>query len=252
MGRIRLYVKTVRITLWCLLLYPYWLFERWRLRRDPTAVRARRRHLFRIWARGIARIIGLEIQHEGPLPEAPAYVVTNHLSYVDVFVYASLLGPVFVARGDVQHWPVIGKMMQNVQMLFIDRDRARDTVRVNEAIATILEERDIVLVFAESRITRGLDVAPFKSALLQPAVAAQQPVHHATITYRTRPGARPPAETIAWWRPESWPTHASRVLRNRGAIAHVQFGAEPMFDADRKVLGEQLWRASRAAYVPLE
>jgi len=224
----------------------------------PTALfseradRRLRRILLRAWAGSFARIAGIRVFTEGPMPTAPFFLVANHLSYLDMLVLTSLTGCIYVARGDVEHWPVVGFISKALYVIFIDRESRRDTVRVNRLISHAIEMGDAVGVFAESRISPGKDVEPFKSALIEPAVAAKLPVHYATLGYETLPGCPPASEVVSWWRPESFPYHLQRLLRQRGVIARVRFGDEPLYGDDRKELAPRLHAAVRANFKPVE
>ncbi len=60
--------------------------------------------------------------------------------------------------------------------------------RVNEELKHALKMGDGVAVFAESRISCGKDVQPFRSALLSAPVECNMPVHYASITYENIDG----------------------------------------------------------------
>jgi len=248
----RLWTRLFLGTMWTLLV---WLLRVmvWPLTWYSEALDRRLRHrIVRRWARGFAPLIGMKVEVTGPPPDPPYYIVANHLSYVDIWVLQYAVGCAFVARGDVQHWPVIGVIAKSVHVLFIDRERREDTVRINALIDHMLNMGDGLAVFAESRISRGLDVEPFKSALIEPAVRNEMPIHYATITYRTHPGCPPASKVVSWWRPEPFFHHLFRLLRCRGFTAHIHFGEEPLFNEDRKQLAQELHKAVRASYTPLE
>ena len=219
---------------------------------SERADRRLRRVLLRTWNRCFARIAGIHVVTEGPVPKPPFFLVANHLSYLDMLVLTHLTGCIYVARGDVEHWPVIGFLSKAMYVIFIDRQSRRDTVRVNRLISHAIEMGDAVAVFAESRISPGRDVEPFKSALIEPAVAGKLPVHYSTMGYETLPGCPPASEIVGWWRPESFPYHLQRLLRHRGVIARVRFGDEPLRGDDRKELAPRLHAAVRANFKPLQ
>ena len=210
-----------------------------------------RRGLIKLYNRGFARVVGMRVIRHGTPPKAPFYLVANHLSYMDMLVVAHQTGAVFVSRGDVADWPVIGAISKSLYVLFIDRTDKRDTVRVNRQIEDTLHKGDGIVVFAESRISCGRDVEPFKSALIQPAVANHIPVHYATLSYQTPDHCPPANEIVGWWRPESFGKHLIRLLGYSGVTATVHFGAEPIFEHDRKELARKLHQAVRKNFVPL-
>lgn len=221
-------------------------------RRTELRRRRQRRRLLSAWSRGILRGFGIRVESHGAPPAPPFYLVANHISYMDVAAVLSCAPCVFVARGDVESWPVLGPIIKSLHMLFINRANRRDTVRVNNLIRHALEMGDSVAVFAESRISRGIDVEPFKSALIQPALTCGCPVHYATITYRSHPGAMPAWDAICWWKPVPMFVHLRHMLACRGVTCVIRWGEAPVDGEDRKTVAERLHRAVRAQFVPVE
>lgn len=210
-----------------------------------------RRWLLQTWARLFAVVAGVKVVVQGTPPTPPFFIVANHVSYMDMLIVNHQTGSIFVSREDVQYWPIIGFMSKSVYVIFIDRQDKRDTVRVNKLIEHTLKMGDGVAVFAESRISCGLDVEPFKSALIEPAIANHIPVHYATVTYETPEGSPPASKIIGWWRPEPFFAHLLRLLRCPGFTATIRFGEAPISGTDRKELAERLHAAVRGQFVPL-
>lgn len=210
-----------------------------------------RRGLTRLWSGPFFWIIGMRVRVEGPRPKPPFFLVTNHLSYVDTWLLNGLLGCTFVAKADISGWPVLGFMSKSLHALFIDRTDRRDTLRINRLIHHAMAQGDAVVVFAESRISRGLDVEPFKSALIEPAVANGIPVHFAAIHYETLPGAPPASAVVGWWRPEPLMLHFRRLLRQPGFTATLRFCDAPLRGDDRKVLAASLHKGVRELFRPM-
>lgn len=211
-----------------------------------------RRGIVRFWGWGFAPILGMRIDLRGMPPEPPFYIVANHLSYVDIWLLSTVTGCGFVARGDVEHWPIIGLISRSIYVLFIDRESRKDAVRVNQLIEHALKQGDGIAVFAESRISRGIDVEPFKSALIEPAISNGIPIHYVTISYATHEGCPPASEVIGWWRPEPFFYHLRRLLRIKGFTATIHFGEGPLTGSDRKLLAATLHAAVRQNFIPLD
>ena len=68
------------------------------------------------------RRIGVELITEGD-PPLEGLVVSNHLSYLDVLVYSSLLPCLFVSKQEVSGWPVFGRFATMAGTLYVDRER---------------------------------------------------------------------------------------------------------------------------------
>jgi len=195
---------------------------------------------------------GIQVQIEGKIPTLPCFIVANHISYIDTLLLHYATGCIFVARGDVEHWPVIGFVSKMLYIIFIDRSNRLDTKRVNEEIKHALKMGDGVAVFAESRISCGKDVQPFRSALLSAPVECNMPVHYASITYENIDGTPPVSYFVSWWRPEPFPYHIFRLLGYRGFKARVIFGEQPIYGTDRKELANQLWEEVRKRFIPIK
>ncbi len=251
-GRIRIGARIVALTLLTLGMYGIRLIT-WPLTFAFRHVDRRWRCcLFRQWARGVAAIFGMRVRVEGAPPEPPYFMVTNHLTYMDSIVLASQLGCVFLVRGDVANWPVVGFFAKQVNMIFVDRSKRSDTVRVNDLIASTLAEGEGIVMFPESTTSRGLAVQPFKTALFQPAAESSLPVHYATLHYEAFPGSPPASEWITWWTPVTFGEHLFGVMRRNGFDARVTFGKDPITCPERKQLAEQVQAAVQAQFTPIE
>lgn len=211
-----------------------------------------KRVLLHFWARIFVKVAGIRILIEGTPPSGPCFIVANHITYVDTLVLHYATRCIFVSRGDVQHWPIIGFIAKLIHIIFIDRANRLDTKRVNEEIKHAITMGDGVAVFAESRISCGKDVQPFRSALLSSAIELNLPVHYATITYERIEGTPPVSYFVAWWRPEPFFYHLFRLLSYKGFKARVIFGNEPIFCTDRKELAQRLWEEVRKNFVPIQ
>lgn len=214
--------------------------------------RRMRQSILRLWGRGIARIAGMRIEVVGTPPAPPFLLVSNHLSYADIVVYAQCLGCLFVSMAEVSSWPLIGWISKGMNTLFIDRKRMRDARRVAELIQASLHEGNGMLVFPESVTSPGETVLPFKPALLEPAVAIGLGVHYATLRY-ANPGAVPPASIAVCWTDNTpFGVHVLRLLRVPRFEARVIFGSEPIAADDRKELAARLRDAVAAQLDPVE
>ena len=253
LANIRLAWRAVFLMLWtcgmfCLLVCLRFLG---RLRSTRAELRLRGA-VIRAWARVALRACGFRLHVEGTPPPHPCFTVSNHLSSIDSVVFCGIIGGTFVARHDMEQWPLIGPLTRNIGIIFVNRLRRTDVSTINARIAEALEKGYAVHMYAESRIGDGKTVLPFKPALLEPAVQTQTQVHYAVIGYRTLPGDPPPIEAIHWGPSKSFSQHLLDILRLRGAEVTVTFGDTSISGTDRKELAQALWEQVQAGFVPLE
>ncbi|MBX7255812.1 MAG: 1-acyl-sn-glycerol-3-phosphate acyltransferase [Candidatus Hydrogenedentes bacterium] len=212
--------------------------------------RTTRRLLYR-WAGGVARIVNMKLEVRGTPPSPPFYLVTNHLSYIDVLLLARTAGCVYVSRADVEQWPVVGFIARMMNTCFIDRARVRDTKRVNDLIAGLLDKGYGVHMFAESKIAQDAQIHPFKPPLLEPAVQKGCAVHYAAISYSTPVGSPRAADVIIWKDGVSFMGNMINVLGLPGFSAVISFGDKPIQGDDRKELADKLYRAVLERFTPV-
>jgi len=206
---------------------------------------------FRTWAKVASALLGMQIEANGTPPQSPFFLVSNHLSYMDVVAFASRLDCVFVAKSEVANWPVLGMLCRSMGTIFVDRSSRLDVLRVNRLIKTALESGKSILLFPEGTSTPGSDVLPFHSALLEAPVQQVFPVSFATVSYRTPIGQPQAHLSVCWWGEMSFLPHFYRLLQLRSVDATLVFGSYSIRADDRKVLARNLWQAVKAELIPV-
>jgi 1-acyl-sn-glycerol-3-phosphate acyltransferase len=187
----------------------------------------------------------------GDPPRPPFFLVTNHLSYVDIIAYAACLGCVFISRGDVADWPGIGSLARGVGTIFINREKLQDIPRVIGEINQALNEGLGVVLFPEGGSGAGDRVLPFHPSLLDPAAKANYPVSYAAISYLTGPDEPPAYLAINWWEDVTFAQHARELLKLSRFEAVITFGSHAIRSDDRKALAKSLWSAVNDQFVPM-
>jgi 1-acyl-sn-glycerol-3-phosphate acyltransferase len=203
---------------------------------SPQRARGLRTLVFHLVCGLLLRILGVRVSPEGSELPVPSLLVSNHLGYLDILVFGSLLRCVFVSRDDVRHWPVVGLFARESGTIFLERKR-RGAVR--PAILQIrrqLESGTTVIFFPEGTSGSGDELMPFKPSLFEAAVAARAPVRCAAIHYRTLAGEAPARESVCWWGDMTFLGHVWNLLGLSQVEAHVRFAPEILEAVERKEL----------------
>ncbi len=201
--------------------------------------RARQRWLARmarLWARGMSRSVGMRVTIEGPVPEPPFFLVANHLSYVDIVLLMSQVDVVFVAKRELNQWPIVGYLTRLVGTIFLDRSSPRDAIRVLDAIDQGVARGLGVVVFPEGTSSHGDDVSQLRPALFEWAVRSGSPVRVATIRYQTPAGSPPARDAVCWWGDMAFVPHVLGLCQLPGFHATVTFEPEGLVADDRSAL----------------
>ncbi|WP_172329835.1 1-acyl-sn-glycerol-3-phosphate acyltransferase [Mangrovicoccus sp. HB161399] len=200
---------------------------------------------------GVCRIalrgLGLPLSVEGrPDPQA-RLLVSNHVSWTDIFVL-NALGPLyFVAKSEVSGWPGIGLLARATGTVFISRDP-----RASAAQAAMLKARlgagHRLMVFPEGTSTDGRRVVPFRSAMFGAldAAAPELKVQPLTVAYHPPEGADP--RFYGWWGDMDMGPHLLQLLSapRRGRVRVIWHPAVPAAGTGRKELARGTEDAVRA------
>ncbi len=239
------------VTVVTTLAYATWLVTRPLAIVSPALGRRSHHFAVRSWARAIVAILGIEIEVEGKLPESPYFLVSNHLSYVDVVVLFSKLDGFFLAKSEIAGWPILGFLARTTGTLFVDRRRKTDLLRVIGDVERVLAGGGGVIVFPEGTSTRGDAVLPFRPSLFEVAVRTGLPVHHASLTYRTPPSGPTADLAVCWWGDMGFFSHLLSLLTLPSIRAGIHFGAVPLVARDRKTLARRAHDAVAKHFVPV-
>lgn len=199
--------------------------------------RRRRARWLQTLSRRLLRVLGVRLEVSGPVP-TQGVLVSNHLSYLDILVYAALAPAVFVAKAEVSRWPIVGRLARTAGTVFLRRERRQDVARVNGLIRSALEVKALVIVFPEGTSSGGEGVLPFRSSLLEPATLSGTPVTAAAIRYRLDAGD--PSEEVCYWRDMTLLPHLVNLAGKPAVRASVRFGEPASRQLSRKALASQL------------
>jgi 1-acyl-sn-glycerol-3-phosphate acyltransferase len=136
------------------------------------------------WSKGMLRALGLRLEVHGSFRPGAKLIVANHVSWIDIMAIHSVCPEArFVSKADVQHWPLMGRLVGAGGTLYIERERPRDAMRVVHQMAEALQAGDTVAVFPEGTTADGHTLLPFHANLLQAAIATATPVQPVAIRF---------------------------------------------------------------------
>lgn len=210
-----------------------------------------RQVIFAGWTKSFVWISNMKIEVSGRPPRPPFFLVTNHLGYTDIAAIRASVPGVFVAKKEIEGWPVGGRIVRDMGTVFIDRSQRSDIPRAGAKILERIDAGEGVIVFPEGTSTKGEEVLPFNSSFLEFAARRDLPVSYASISYRTPPGELPANLAACWWEDISFFAHLWRLLHVREYTAVIKFGETPVVNTDRKKLAAELHDRVAASFEPV-
>ncbi|MBT9489557.1 MAG: 1-acyl-sn-glycerol-3-phosphate acyltransferase [Rubrivivax sp.] len=210
------------------------------LLRFPSLPLAARRARIAWWSAKMLRMLGLQLQVSGTFKPGAKLIVANHVSWLDIMaIHAVCPEARFVSKADVQTWPLVNRLVDSAQTLYIQRENRRDALRVVHQMADALKAGDTVAVFPEGTTGPGPELLPFHANLLQAAIATGTPVQPVVLRFADRHGR---FSTAAQYLGDTTLTQSLwRLAAGQGLVVHVTvLAAQGSEHADRRALSEHL------------
>jgi 1-acyl-sn-glycerol-3-phosphate acyltransferase len=156
----------------------------------PFIGRAARRRRLKQWSKQLLRLFSIRMRvHGAPPAEGVVLIVSNHVSWLDIFAINAVRPTRFVANSDIRRWPLIGWLCAQGDTLFIDRTRRHHTRDINATMAAAMRDGDAFAVFPEGSTTHGDVLLPFHASLLQPALSCDAKIFPAAVRYSRDDGS---------------------------------------------------------------
>jgi len=197
------------------------------------------------WSRRICRLLNVSVDVRGTPPTA-GLIVSNHLSYLDVFVLSAIEPCVFVAKSEIGSWPIFGPCAQCAGTILIDRTRRAAVGPVAAEMAEVLAAGLPLVLFPEGTTSFGDGVLPFKSALFGPVIELNSNVTAAAIDFELPGGSA--ATEVCFVGEVALLPHLWNLITKARVLAHVSFAAPHAPMTDRKALAHEMHSAVTALH----
>jgi 1-acyl-sn-glycerol-3-phosphate acyltransferase len=179
--------------------------------------------------------MGIEISVEGVFPERGA-VISNHLSYLDIVVFATLHPCVFVSKEEIRRWPVVGWMTTMSGTVYVARGHGGSAMRARKGMQAALDAGMPVVFFPEGTTSNGSQLLKFHSGLLSQVIAGGAPVTAAYLSYSFAVDNGydvSVTDDVNYWGDRNMLAHIFKFLGLRGVRANVRFAQQPIaFSSD--------------------
>jgi len=216
----------------------------------------------RLWHRCVLRALGIRVHIVGSLASRrPLLIAANHVSWTDIGVLGSVADVSFIAKSEMEGWPLMGWLSTLQGTVFVERERRHRSGDQAGEIAGRLNDGDVMVLFAEGTTGDGNALLPFKSTLFGAATMALrqsaggreeageegtgqtgarkgghaeiaiQPVSIAYTAQHGLPLGRAGRMALCWIGDQDLLPHISGLLRAGAVDAEVRFGEPVIFDA---------------------
>ena len=121
------------------------------------------------FAKQVLSVLGIDVTVHGreklPARGKTRFVVSNHVSSLDILVLLSLVPSVFVTSVELKNRWLTGMIARCGGSIFVERRSAASLKKEINEISRVLKEGLTVVVFPEGTTSNGERVMPFKNSL---------------------------------------------------------------------------------------
>jgi 1-acyl-sn-glycerol-3-phosphate acyltransferase len=186
----------------------------------------------------LARAFALDVRVAGTPLTRDVLIAANHLSWLDIIALGSATGGSFIAKSEIDGWPLVGWLARQAGAIFVAREARGDARGQVDTVADALANHRPALLFAEGTTAGEGRLLPFRPALFAAIAPPRDPalrVQPVAIDY-----GRDTA-IVAWPRHEGFAANAGRLLGRRGRLTVTLRFLAPIDPAgrDRKAIAAQ-------------
>lgn len=181
-------------------------------------------------------------------------VVSNHLSYLDIFIIYSVLPSVFVANSELEEEFPLGAVTKYGGGIFVERRNRSRLLDDMDNISSVLDMGLNIVIFPEGTTSDGQKVAPFKAPFLKSAINTSTPVLPLCINYTSLDSSPVNTENkdlIFYYGSITFFEHFFRLLK----LKHIEVSLEALDEIEvdpkmtRKELSQKTYDKISSAYV---
>jgi 1-acyl-sn-glycerol-3-phosphate acyltransferase len=193
--------------------------------------------------------LGIEVEVDGSFPERGA-LISNHLGYLDIIVFASLHPCVFVSKVEVASYPVLGWMTTMAGTVYVARGHGGSATKARAGMDAALHAGLPVVFFPEGTTSNGSGLLKFHSGLLSQVLASDAQIVPGHICYSMSEenGEARVSDDVCYWGDEvQLLPHIFGLLGLTGIKAQVRFADAPIVftsnPENRKRVAQEAWAA---------
>jgi len=173
------------------------------------------------WSKLLCYACGLKLSYKGKIQANPVLIVANHISWIDIPVIHSYKLVGYVAKAEIENWPLLGIVAKCGESLFIKRGEQESRRRVLESIKLRLKGKRSIAVFPEGKATNGEYLGRFHRQLMHAAIEENTPIQAIAIKYINKDGKR--NKEIAFKGKENFIRNVFRILSLPRSTAELTF-----------------------------
>jgi 1-acyl-sn-glycerol-3-phosphate acyltransferase len=151
-------------------------------------------------------------------------IVSNHLSYIDVFIIFSLVPSVFVANSELNDQFLLGSLTGYAGGIFVERRNRTKLSEEIDLISDLLDDGFNVVLFPEGTTSNGDGVLPFKNPFITAAMRSVVDIVPVCVKYRRIDGediSSTNRDDVYYYGDATFFDHALRLISHKAVEAEM-------------------------------
>lgn len=186
-------------------------------------------YLVEEWAWRSKRALNIKVDVQGEVPKDGAMIMPNHRSYIDPVPLIICIKACYVAKKEVESWPLISQGAKVARTIFVNRKDKDSRKQTRVAVRSRLEEGISTCVFPEGTTYRAPVLGRLHTGIFQTAVEGGFPVVPVALEYAD------PAD--AWIGKDLFILHFLQCFRKKETYVKIRFGPVMQVDDPTELVG---------------
>lgn len=181
----------------------------------PHSARPYLQVLTRAFARMIAYSSGMKVTSNYKTHSKGTLMVSNHLSYLDIFAILTQLPACFITSNELKETPLLGHVCRLSGCIFVERRSRSELYKDIKTVSTSLEAGYDVFLFPEGGTSSGEGVKKFKRPLFKGAMDADKDITLFAVNYKSINGEPVSIENrdlLAWYDDMTFLPHFCKLI----------------------------------------
>lgn len=172
------------------------------------------------------KFLGIDISANGRRNLEPGgkLIISNHMSYFDIMVFAAIRPAVFISSVEMQKTPFLGFVASLGGTFFVERRNPKLIKLEIGKMSSLIRNGFNVVLFPEGTSTDGSVILPFRSSLLASASGVE--VVPACIKYEEidgEPFSKDNCDYVCWYGDMTFAPHLWNFLHTKNIKAKATF-----------------------------
>lgn len=149
----------------------------------PWVSRETQKNRVQRWSQQLLSIFRVRVKMNLTTLGSGTMVISNHLSWLDIFVINSLSPCRFVAKSDIRSWPLLGWLAERAGTIYITRGSKADVKRIYQYLIDQIAAGERIAFFPEGTTSLQGQVLPFHANLFEAAIQAEVAIQPVALRY---------------------------------------------------------------------